>query len=114
MLSGDIEINPGPVQNNIPTRLSSNIALQQRLRCFQLRTFDVGSEGDFFFRAVSHQLYADPERHFEVRAAEIAYMRDNPQRFIESNTEVSRLEYLNNMFMQGTRGDAMIYNTSCG
>jgi hypothetical protein len=58
---------------------------------------------------VSHQLYADPERHFEVRAAGIAYMRDNPERFIESNTEVSWLEYLNNMFMPGTRGDAMIY-----
>ena len=27
MLSGDIELNPGPVQNNIPTRLSSNVVL---------------------------------------------------------------------------------------
>ena len=108
MLSGDIEINPGPVQNNSPTRLSSNVVLQQRLRRFQLRPFDVGGDGDCFFRAVSHQLYADPEQHFEVRAAGIAYMRDNPERFIESNTEISWLEYLNNMSMQGTWGDAMI------
>ena len=108
MLSGDIELNPGPVQNNSPTRLSSNVVLQQRLRRFQLRPFDVGGDGDCFFRAVSHQLYADPERHFEVRAAGIAYMRDNPERFIESNTENSWLEYLNNMSMQGTWGDAMI------
>jgi hypothetical protein len=35
-------------------------------------------------------------------------MRDNPERFIESNTEISWLEYLNNMSMQGTWGDAMI------
>ena len=108
MLSGDIELNPGPVQNNSPTRLSSNVVLQQRLRCFQLRPFDVGGDGDCFFRAVSHQLYGNPERHFEVRAAGIAYMRDNPERFIESNTEISWLEYLNNMSMQGTWGDAMI------
>jgi hypothetical protein len=108
MLSGDIELNPGPVQNNSPTRLSANVVLQQRLRRFQLRPFDVGGDGDCFFRAVSHQLYAYPERHFEVRAAGIAYMRDNPERFIESNTEISWLEYLNNMSMQGTWGDDMI------
>ncbi|CAB3991245.1 Hypothetical predicted protein, partial [Paramuricea clavata] len=36
---------------------------------------------------VSHQLYANPERHFEVRAAGIAYMRDNPERFIEKTHE---------------------------
>ena len=108
MLSGDIELNPGPVQNNSPTRLSSNVVLQQRLRRFQLRPFDVGGDGDCFFRAVSHQLYGNPERHFEVRAAGIAYMRDNPERFIESNTENSWLEYLNNMSMQGTWGDAII------
>ena len=35
-------------------------------------------------------------------------MRDNPERFIESNTEMSWLEYLNNMSMQGTWGDAII------
>ena len=40
MLSGDIELNPGP---------SYNIMLEQRLRCFQLRPFDVGGDGDCFF-----------------------------------------------------------------
>ncbi|CAB4022288.1 Hypothetical predicted protein [Paramuricea clavata] len=35
-------------------------------------------------------------------------MRDNPERFIESNTEISWLEYLNNMSMQGTWGYAKI------
>ena len=99
MLSGDIELNPGP---------SHNVLLEQRLRHFQLRPFDVGGDGDCFFRAVSHQLYGDPEHHLRVRAAGIAYMRDNPERFIESNTEISWLEYLNNMSMQGTWGDAII------
>ena len=99
MLSGDIELNPGP---------SYNAMLEQRLRRFQLRPFDVGGDGDCFFRAVSHQLYGDPEHHLQVRAAGIAYMRDNPERFIESNTETSWLEYLNNMSMQGTWGDAII------
>ena len=99
MLSGDIELNPGP---------SYNVLLEQRLRHFQLRPFDVGGDGDCFFRAVSHQLYGDPEHHLQVRAAGIAYMRENPERFIESNTEMSWLEYLNNMSMQGTWGDAII------
>ena len=108
MLSGDIELNPGPVQNNSLTQLPSNIVLQQRLRRFQLRPFDVGGDGDCFFRAVSHQLYGNPEQHLEVRAAGIAYMRDHPERLIESNTENSWLEYLNNMSMQGSWGDAII------
>ncbi len=60
----------------------------------QLRPFDVSGDGDCFFRAVSHQLYGDPEWHLEVGAAGISYMRDNPERFVESNTENSWLEYL--------------------
>ena len=106
LLSGDIELNPGPIQNSSLTTLSTNVLLEQRLEHFQLKPFDVGGNGDCFFRAVSHQLYG--EQHFQVRAAGVAYMRDNPERFIESNTEVSWLEYLNNMSMQGTWGDAMI------
>ena len=109
ILSGDIELNPGPVQNtNSVTRLPSNAVLEQRLRHYQLRPFDVGGDGDCFFRAVSHQLYGDPEHHFEVRTAGITYLRDNPERFIESNTESSWLVYLNNMSMPGTWADAII------
>jgi hypothetical protein len=70
LLSGDIELNPGPVQNtNSLTRLPLHVVLEQRLRSYELRPFDVGGDGDCFFRAVSHQLYGDPEHHFEVRAA---------------------------------------------
>ena len=38
-------------------------------------------------------------------------MRDNPERFIESNTENSWLRYLNNMSIQGTWADALITQT---
>ena len=41
-ISGDIELNPGPVfcnsvQNNSPTKLSSNVILEQSLRSYQLK-----------------------------------------------------------------------------
>ena len=53
------------------------------------RPYDVGGAGDCFFRAVSHQLYGDPSHHFNIRASGITYMTQNPERFIESNTEYS-------------------------
>ena len=40
--------------------------------------------------------------------AGVQFMRDNPERFIESNTENSWLRYLNNMSIQGTWTDALI------
>ena len=42
----------------------------------------------FFFRAVSHQLYAlygDPNHHLLIRQARVQYLSNNPERFIESN-----------------------------
>ena len=38
-------------------------------------------------------------------------MRDNPERFIDSNTKHSWLRYLNNMSIQGTWADALIIQT---
>ena len=87
-LSRDIELNPGPLYI---------VLLEQRLRHFQFRPFDVGGDG-----------YGDPEHHLQVKAAGIAYMRDNPEMFIENNTEMPWLQYLNNMPMQGTWGYAII------
>ena len=43
-----------------------------------------------------------------IRTAGVQFMRDNPERFIESNTENSCLRYLNNMCIQGTWADALI------
>ena len=66
LISGDIELNPGPDQNlNSQTIFSvgSTMLLNLRLRQLGLRSVDVGVEGDCFFQAVSHQLYGDPNHH---------------------------------------------------
>ena len=46
-----------------------------------------------------------------VRTVGVQFMRDNPGRFIESNTENSWLRYLNNMSIQDTWADALIIQT---
>ncbi|CAH3194140.1 unnamed protein product [Porites evermanni] len=43
-----------------------------------------------------------------IHTAGVQFMRDNPERFIESNTENSWLRYRNNMCIQGTWADALI------
>ena len=43
-----------------------------------------------------------------IRTAGVQFMRDNPERFIESNTENSWLRHLNNMSIQCTWADALI------
>ena len=43
-----------------------------------------------------------------IRTAGVQFMTDNPERFIESNTENSWLRYLNNMSIQSTWADALI------
>ena len=50
-----------------------------------------------FFRVVSHQLYGEPSYHMNIRSVSIQYMRNNPERFIESVTENSWSRYLGNM-----------------
>ena len=47
--SGDIELNPGPV--------NAYMLLQSRLAQHALSILDVGGAGDCFFRVISHQLY---------------------------------------------------------
>ena len=49
-----------------------------------------------------------------IRTAGVQFMRDNPERFIESNTKNSWLRYLNNMSIQGTWADALIIQTVAG
>ena len=72
--------------------------MKSRLGEHGLQSIDVGGAGDCFFISVSHQLYGNSNHH----------MRDNPERFIENNTENSWLRYLNNMSLQGTWADALI------
>ena len=61
-----------------------------------------------FFRAVAHQLYGEPNFHLNIRALGVYYLREHPERFIESNSENSWLEYLTNMSQQGTWCDNLI------
>ena len=82
--------------------------LQFRLAQYGLRILDVGGAGDCFFRAVSHQLYGEPSYHMNVRSTGVHYMRNNPERFIESSTDHSWLRYLAYMSHQGTWADALV------
>ena len=77
--------------------ISSENLMQSRLGELGLQSIDVGGAGDCFFRSVSHQLYGNSNHHMHIRTAGDQFMRDNPERFIESNTKNSWLRYLNNM-----------------
>ena len=115
LLSGDVESNPGPTSwnnNSVPSTCISSINSFSLLetRLFQLgRTaLDVGGGGDCFFRAVSHQLYGNPNNHFYVCRVGVQYLVHNPEQFIESNTEHSWQDYLQRMSCQRTWADAII------
>ncbi|KAL9959430.1 hypothetical protein ACROYT_G032754 [Oculina patagonica] len=115
-LSGDVEENPGPdhcdVNTNSEARGSlvanSVSLLETRLSELNRTALDVGGGGDCFFRAVSHQLYDNPNHHFHVRSLGVQYLQHNPEQFIESNTDYSWQGYLSNMSCQGTWADAII------
>ena len=58
--------------------------------------------------SVSHQLYGNSNHCMQVHSAGVQYMRDHPERFVESNTENSWLGYLNNMCIQGIWANVLI------
>ena len=61
----------------------------------------------FFPSSLSHQLHGDLSHHLLIRQAGVQYLSNNPERFIESNTENSWNEYIDNMSMQSTWCDAL-------
>ena len=62
--------------------------MQSRLGELGLQPVDVGTGAvDCFFRSVSHQLYGNSNPHMCIRTAGVQFTRDNPERFIESNTK---------------------------
>ena len=66
MMSGDIELNPGPltnVSNKVRASLPAYNIVENRLQQLGLRPLDVSGEGECFFRAISHQLYGDCNRN---------------------------------------------------
>ena len=115
MNCGDIEENLGVldqynsnnnfVRNPVLRVTNSNVLLETRLREFNRIAVDVGGGGDCFFRAVSHQLYGNPNNHYLVCSLGIQYLMDNPEQFI---ADYSWQGYLNNMSCQGTWADAII------
>ena len=127
-LSKDVEKNPGCTQYNtdhheliirpfmqnhsstmqFPSPISSENLMQSRLGELGLQSIDVGGADDCFFRSVSHQLYGNSDHHMRIHTAGVQFMRENPERFIESNTKSSWLRYLNNMCTRGTWADALI------
>ena len=75
LLSGDIELNPGP---------SEYLVLTQRLSELGLRPLDVGGDGDCFFKAVSHQLFGTPNSHLAIQHAGIQYLRNSPNSLLRA------------------------------
>ena len=76
--------------------ISSENLMQSRLGELGLQSIDAGGAGDCFFRSVSHQLCGNSNHHMRIRTAGVQFMKDNLERFIESNTKNSWLRYLNN------------------
>ena len=69
--------------------ISSENLMQSRLSELGLQSIDVGFADDCFFRSVSHQLYGNSNHHMRIHSihtAGVQCMRENPERFIESNT----------------------------
>ena len=103
-----LAVTKRPVQSQNMLPISSVLdpfsLLNNRFNKIGFQPLDVGGLGDCFFRAISHhdQLYGDPNDHVYIRMSGVEYMKDNPERFIESNTENCWMEYLSNMAKQGT------------
>ena len=111
MVSADIELNPGPTPANLmheEKTVSAFRILETKLFCYGLIPVEVGGQGHCFFHVISHQLFNDPTYHLYIRAAGVNYLRQNPERFIESNLNQSWLEYLENMSKAGTWADNII------
>ena len=97
--TGHHEVKIRPFMQNhsstmqLTSPISSENLMQSRLGELGLQSIDVGGAGDCFFRSVSHQLYGNSNHHMHIRTAGVQFMRDNPERFIESNTENSWLRF---------------------
>ena len=112
LLSGDIELNPGPLTDNTIKAMclysNPDFTLRYRMLRHELTPLDVGGGGDCFFKSVSHELYGNSNNHAEIRALGVKYLKDNPERFIESIVGTSWSQYLTNMSLQGTWANHII------
>ena len=108
----EVIIRPFMQNHSSTMQLTSPISFENlmpsRLGELGLQSIDVCVAGGCFFRSVSHQFYGNSNHQMRIRTAGVQFMRHNPKRFIESNTENSWLRYLNNMCIQSTWADALI------
>ena len=102
-MCGDVELNPGPDNNG--TAMS---VLNVRLARIGLAVINIVSDGNCLFRSVSYQLYKTETYHTQIRAVAIQHLINCPEQFIESNTEQSWMQYLQNMSSLGTCADNII------
>ena len=75
LTSVDIELN---LNGQTILSVDTSMLLNMRLSQLGLRPVDAGGEGDFF-RAVSRQLYGDPNHHIPIRKAGFQYLSNNPE-----------------------------------
>lgn len=111
LLSGDLELNPGPKLKNLTheqSALSPLTILETKFLLYGLIRVEMGGQRNCFLHVISHQLFNDPPHHLYIRAAGVNYLRQNPERFIESNLDRSWLDYLENVSKQETRADNLI------
>ena len=101
LVCGDIELNPGPVSNPMSV-------LTIRLARLGLKPVNIVGDGNCFFRSVSHQIYHTETHHAQIRALAIQHLINSPEHFIESNTDQSWMQYLQNMSRLGTWADHII------
>lgn len=73
---------------------SSYDRLVNRLCEKGLQALDVGGSGDCFFKAISHQYYATPDHHIAIRQADVSYLEQHPDLFIECVSDNSWKSYL--------------------
>ena len=101
LVCGDIELNPGPLSNHMSV-------LTIRLARLGLKPVNIAGDGNCFFRSVSHQIYHTETHHAQIRALAIQHLINSPEHFIESNTDQSWMQYLQNMSRVGTWADHII------
>ena len=108
----DISDNGSTLRGGMPSKNSSCksawACLNDRFARLSLEPYDVGENGDCFFKSVSRQLYKTADFHFEIRKAGIQHLNNHPEYFIESISDNNWQSYIQQMSTSGTWCDNTI------
>ena len=66
-------------------------SINDRFARLSLVAYDVGGNGDCFFKSVSDQLYETADLHFKIRKAGIQHLGDSTLRTLHSETKINIL-----------------------